>query len=649
MIKRSTIPVFPIEQIMIPKETVEKIISSARVEEVIIDFVNLKKRGVNMIGLCPFHDEKTPSFVVSPTKELYKCFGCGKAGNSVRFLMEHEKYNYPEALKYLAKKYNITIKEEEESDEQKQERDEISSLYIVLVFAQEFYHSYLMESEDGKAVGLAYLKERQIKPDAIRHFQLGFSPSAKDAFSKAALNKGYKEEFLIGAGLSIKTNEGSLIDRFRKRIMFPIHSASGRILGFGGRTLSSATKEAKYINSPETKVYNKSQVLYGLYQAKHSVQKEGKVFLVEGYTDVIALQQAGIENVVASLGTSLTPEHTRLVKRYSNNLNFIFDGDEAGIKASLRGIDIALKAELNVRIIALPEGEDPDSYSHKDDRNELVHFLKKNAIDFILFKSRFLFGDVSTDPIQKAEAVRNIIKSIIQIPNHIHRSSYLKELSSELDIEEEILYRELNNQLRARRTQLSAKKVRKEEEKPAVSGLEDKLLRSTASEQERIIINLLILAGNEEFNEESKCADIILENIMEYDWENPLLQKVFNHYVDFKQQNKIYPGIKHFVQHADQLFQDIASEAAFMDSNISENWSKKTGRIVSSEIDYSKDISSSIKHLEIRKLQSLMKENQKKMKQKDLSQEEAIEYLKIHKKLNERIKELSLRLGIVIY
>jgi DNA primase len=634
---------------MIPHETVEKIISSARVEEVVGDFVNLKKRGVNMIGLCPFHDEKTPSFVVSPSKELYKCFGCGKAGNSVRFLMDHEKYNYPEALKFLAAKYGITIEEEEVSDEQRIERDEISSIYIVLEFANEFYHNYLLNSEDGKAIGLAYLKERKIDLETTKHYQIGFSPAQKDTFSKAALAKGYKDDFLVAAGLSIKTNDGFLIDRFRARIMFPIHSASGRVLGFGGRILTSNPKEAKYINSPETKVYNKSSVLYGLFQAKHSIQKEGKVYLVEGYTDVVALKQAGIENVVASLGTSLTPEHTRLVKRYSNNLTFIFDGDEAGIKASLRGIDIALKEELNVRIVALPTGEDPDSFSKKHDRNELIHFLKKNASDFILFKSRFLFGDVSNDPIQKAEAVRNIIKSIIQIPNHIHRSSYLKELSSELDIEEEILYRELNSQLRSKRTQIETKTVRKEEKKPEKSDLEGKMLKSTSSEQERIIINLLIMAGSEDFEDESKCADIILENIMEYEWENPLLKKVFDHYVDYKQQNKIYPEIKYFVQHPEQFFQDIASEAAFMDSSISENWSKKTGRNVESEIDYRKDIASSIKHLEIRKLQSLMKENQKKMKQQDVGEEESIEYLKIHKKLSERIKELSQQLGIVIY
>jgi DNA primase len=634
---------------MIPQETVEKIISTARVEEVISDFVHLKKRGVNMIGLCPFHDEKTPSFVVSPSKELYKCFGCGKAGNSVRFLMDHEKYNYPEALRYLAAKYNIKIEEEEVSDEQRQERDEISSIYIVLSFAEEFYHNHLLHTEDGRAIGQAYLKERKINKETVDTFKIGLSPSKRDAFCQAALLKGYKPEFLIAAGLAIKTQDGGLLDRFRNRLMFPIHSVSGRVLGFGGRILGSANKEAKYINSPETKVYNKSKVLYGLFQAKQNIQKEGKVYLVEGYTDVVALQQAGISNVVASLGTSLTNEHTRLVKRYTNNLTFIFDGDDAGIKASLRGIDIALKEELNVRIVALPDAEDPDSFSKKKDRNELNLFLKKNASDFILFKSRFLFGDVSNDPIQKAEAVRNIIKSIVQIPNHINRSSYLKELSSELNIEEEILYRELNTQLRSRRRTIQSKQVPKEEESKEKISLQEKLLKGSASEQEKIIINLLLLSGNDSFDDESKCADIILENLLEYEWENPLLQKVFDFYVEIKKQTKNYPDIKSFVQHSDPFFQEIASEAAFMDANISENWSKKTGREINSQIDHRKDINSVITHLEIRKLQSLMKENQKKMKQSDLGDEEAIEYLKIHKKLSERIKLLSSQLGIVIY
>ncbi|MFC2114570.1 DNA primase [Bacteroidota bacterium] len=634
---------------MIPHETVDKIISSAHVEDIVGEFVNLKRRGVNLIGLCPFHNEKTPSFVVSPSKDLYKCFGCGKAGNSVRFLMDHEKYSYPEALKYLAAKYNITIEEEEVTDEQRLERDELSSIYIVLNFAQEFYHDFLLNQEEGKNIGQAYLKERGINASSVTHFKIGYSPSQKDAFSKAALAKGYKAEFLVAAGLSIKTQEGGLIDRFRDRIMFPILSVSGRALGFGGRTLKSNPTEAKYINSPETKVYSKSKILYGIHQAKNSIQKQAKLYLVEGYTDVVALYQAGFENVVASLGTSLTEDHTRLVKRYTNNLTFVFDGDEAGIKASLRGIDIALKQELNIRIIALPDGEDPDTYCKKHEKTDLNLFFKKNSVDFILFKSRFLYGESPNDPIQKAEAVRNIIKSIIQIPNHINRSSYLKELSTELDIEEEILYRELNNQLRAKRskTSVSPRQDHKENEQP--SGLEEKLLKGTTTEQERNIINLLLLVGKLAYNPESTCADVIFNNIMEYEWENHIYKSVFDHYVKYWQENKSFPEIVYFTRSEETYLQEIATEAAFMDVNLSENWTRKTGREVMSNIDFTRDVDSALKHLEIRKLQSLMKENQKKMRQSDLSDEESVEYLKIHKKLSERINEISRQIGIVIY
>jgi len=632
---------------MITQESIEKILSAVRIDEVVSDFVSLKRHGGNLRGLCPFHQEKTPSFFVSPSKEIYKCFGCGASGNAVRFLMEHEKYTYPETLKYLARKYNVTV-DESFSEENKKEKDEIASIYIVLAFAQEFYHQYLTESNEGKSIGAEYLKQRGITDQSVKQFGLGLSPSAKDMFTAAALKKGYEEKFLTESGLSLKTNEGKLIDRFRERIMFPIFSITGRVLGFGGRVMGSSTNEAKYINSPETPIFSKGKILFGLNLAKNNIQRNDKCYLAEGYTDVIALHQAGIDNVVASLGTSLTEDHTRLIKRYTNNLTFIFDGDEAGIKASIRGIDIALKEEMNVRVIALPEGEDPDSFTQKNNASDLKLYLKKNDIDFLIFKTKFLFGEKQDDPVKKAEIVRNLIKSIIQIPNHISRSNYVKELSFELDIEEEILYRELNNQLAS---QSKSAKVGKDPKTQSESSPKqfDQHLKSTVSEQEKNMIKLLIIAGNTNINENRKCADLIFDTIKDTSWEIDSLGKIFQYYFTYRQEKKEYPEIKHFLHHPEPLFQEIASEVSFIDMGISENWSKKTGRDIPQNFNFIKEISYSLKHFELRKLQSMLKDNVKNLRQKDLSNEEEAHYQKIHQVLLSHISTLSKELGIAYY
>lgn len=633
--------------IMIRREVIESILSAVRIEEVIGEFVSLKKAGNNYRGLCPFHNEKTPSFYVSPSKEIYKCFGCQRVGNAVNFLMEHEKYTYPEALKYLAAKYHIHVEETFDTEDAKLEKEEQSSIYIVLAFAQEFFHDYLLNTEEGKTKGLEYFKSRGINLETIKQFGLGMSPSEKDLFSRTALQKGFKEKYLVDSGMSIKANDGRLIDRFRERVMFPIYSITNRVLGFGGRILGNLPNEAKYINSPETTIFSKGKTLFGLNLSKHSIQRNDKCYLVEGYTDVIALFQQGFDNVVASLGTSLTEDHTRLIKRYTNNLTFIFDGDEAGIKAALRGIDIALRDELNTRIIALPHGEDPDSFTKKFHLNDIRLFFKKNETDFLIFKTRFLFGNQTDDPIKKAEVVKNIIKSIIQIPNFITRSNYLKKLSFELGIEEEILYRELNLQLSSQKTNISVKKS--PETKTSQQDSLPMHLRSTVSEQEKNIIKLLLAAGNTEYNPLIKCADVIFDHIADTKWEIKEFETIYNYYFAFRQEKKEYPELKHFLHHPEKLFQQIAAEVIRFDKGLSENWLKITGRDVPLHFNYIKEIESALKHFTFRKYQSMLQENTRKLREKNLSVEEQQHYQEVQKAIQEIITRLTTELGVVIY
>ncbi|MEA3495250.1 MAG: DNA primase, partial [Bacteroidota bacterium] len=565
---------------MIPQETIDEIFAVAKLEEVIGEFVNLKQKGANYVGLCPFHDEKTPSFYVSPVKEIFKCFGCGKAGNVVRFLMDHEKMSYPDALRYLAKKYRIEI-EEDNTEEAQKERDEISSLHIVLSFAEDFYHDYLLNTDEGKRIGLEYLKNRGISSETINKFKIGFSSAERNSFSKAAIKKKFNEKHLIAAGLSIKTHDGQLIDRFRERVIFPIHSVAGRAIGFGGRILKKNPKEAKYINSPETKVYNKSQILYGLDLAKDMIRKRSEVFLVEGYTDVVALSQAGVGNVVASLGTSLTEQHTKLIKKYTDNLIFIFDGDEAGTKASLRGIDIALKNELNVKAISLPEGEDPDSFSKKNNPQELKIFIDENAEDFIFFKTKLLFDKEKDDPIKKADALRNIVKSIAFIPNHISRSIYIKNLGRKLDIDEETLYTELDRILLSKQKDeiKRAKFKSKRDEKDKIS-LNEKFSIQTSEEQEKGIVKLLILYGSNEYEEGISVAEKIIEHVKESEWKNPLYLEIFNDYINYYNNNNKYPEINHYLINTNIQFQDFATSFVTIKNELSQNWKTRYGKSI---------------------------------------------------------------------
>ena len=448
---------------MISQNTIDTVFETARVEEVIGDFVNLKRAGSNFKGLSPFSDERSPSFMVSPAKGIWKDFSTGKGGNSVKFLMEHSQFTYPEAIRYLARKYNIEIEETEQTDAEKAITDVRESMYLVSEFAKEYFHNTLLYSEEGKAIGLSYFKERGFTNETIKKFSLGYSPETWDALTKEALGKGYKLEFLESTGLTI-AREDRPFDRFKGRVMFPIESMSGRVLGFGGRILTNDKKAAKYLNSPESDIYHKSRVLYGIFQAKQSIAKLNNCYLVEGYTDVIQFHQAGIENVVASSGTALTPDQIRLVNRLTKNITVLFDGDAAGLRASIRGIDLILEEGMNVRVCAFPDGEDPDSFARKNSHDDLVAYLEANSKDFIQFKASILMNEAKNDPIKKADLIRDMVTSISKIPDRIQREVYLQECARIMDISEQVLVSTLAQLIQ--KDIAEANKKQKQEQKP---------------------------------------------------------------------------------------------------------------------------------------------------------------------------------------
>ncbi|REH56805.1 DNA primase [Tenacibaculum gallaicum] len=499
---------------MITQQTIDRVFESARVEEVIGEFVQLKKSGSNFKGLSPFTDERTPSFMVSPVKQIWKDFSTGKGGNAISFLMEHEHYTYPEAIRWLAKKYNIEIEETEQSDEEKQQMNERESMFLVSKFAKDYFHDVLLNTQNGRAIGLSYFKERGFREDTIEKFDLGYCKDEWDNFTKAALAKGYDLKYLKSTGLTIVKEGGAedrKFDRFKGRVMFPIHSMSGRILGFGGRILTNDKKAAKYLNSPESDIYHKSKILYGLYQAKKEIAKEDNCFLVEGYTDVISFHQSGIENVVASSGTALTPDQIRLVNRLTQNITVLFDGDAAGVRASLRGIDLILEQGMNVRVVAFPEGEDPDSFAKAHSNAELKQYLEEKSQDFIEFKVSLLMKEAANDPVKKAGLIRDIVTSISKIPDGIQREVYVQECARIMDISERVLFSELAQLLKkgaasVRKSsvgqdpnQLPPDHFQEQTSMEAIKGGKGKLQQSINQLNilEKEIIRILLLYGNE--------------------------------------------------------------------------------------------------------------------------------------------------------
>ncbi|MFM1754753.1 MAG: primase [Bacteroidota bacterium] len=565
---------------MISKATIDTVYETARVEEVIGDFVQLKRAGSNFKGLSPFSDERSPSFMVSPVKQIWKDFSSGKGGNAVAFIMEHEHFTYPEAIRYLARKYNIEIEETEQTDEEKANTDIKESMYLVSEFAKNYFHNTLLHSEEGKAIGLSYFKERGFKNETIAKFALGYSPETWDAFTKEALGKGYKLEFLESTGLTIPRDDRPF-DRFKGRVMFPIQSMSGRILGFGGRILTNDKKAAKYLNSPESEIYHKSKVLYGIFQAKQSIAKLNNCFLVEGYTDVIQFNQAGIENVVASSGTALTPDQIRLINRLTKNITVLFDGDAAGLRASIRGIDLILEEGMNVKVCAFPDGEDPDSFAKKTSYDDLVAYLEHNAKDFIQFKASLLMKDAQNDPIKKADLIREMVQSISKIPDRIQREIYIQECSRIMDISEQVLVSTL--------AQLVQKDIAEVGKKQKQEQKAFEVVKNEAPVQaqkidilyhlERKIIEILLLYGNKT----EVFEDVLLKNNSEGEVEhvvekkeyrvfqriylslqedevelaNPLFRALFNDLISYYLQNDEF-GIENYLkQLPDQFAQEV--------------------------------------------------------------------------------------------
>lgn len=581
---------------MISKATIDTVFETARVEEVIGDFVQLKRAGSNFKGLSPFSDERSPSFMVSPVKQIWKDFSSGKGGNSVAFLMEHEHFTYPEAIRYLAKKYNIEIEETERSDEEKAEANEKESMYLVSEFAKKYFHDILLNNEEGQAIGYSYFKERGFTGDTIKKFELGYSPESWDAFTKEALGKGYKLEYLDKTGMTI-VKDDKQFDRFKGRVMFPIQSMSGRTLGFGGRILTNDKKAAKYLNSPESDIYHKSKVLYGIFHAKQAIAKQDICYLVEGYTDVIQFHQAGIENTVSSSGTALTPDQIRLINRLTKNITVLFDGDAAGLRASIRGIDLILEEGMNVKVCTFPDGEDPDSFARKNSHDDLIQYLNTNSKDFIQFKASLLMDEAKNDPVKKAGLIRDMVTSISKIPDRIQREIYIQETARIMDISEQVLVNTLAQLVQKDITE-SGKKIKQEQKAFEVVKndipVEQQRRVDVLYELERKIIEILLLYGNrqEEFedvllktNEEGEIYEAsekkeykVFQRIYlslqedEVELANPLFRDIYNDLVNYFHQNEVF-HMEHYLMHlAPELAQEVTDILMQEERELLHNW-----------------------------------------------------------------------------
>ncbi len=583
---------------MITRETIDKVFDAARVEEVIGDFVQLKRAGSNFKGLSPFSEERTPSFMVSPVKQIWKDFSTGKGGSAVTFLMEHEHFTYPEAIRYLAKKYNIEIEETEVSQDEKIEANERESMYLVSEFARNYFQETLLKSEEGKAIGLTYFKERGFTTETIAKFGLGYSPETWDAFTKEALSKGYQLDYLEKTGLTIVREDGKHFDRFKGRVMFPIQSLSGRVLGFGGRILTNDKKAAKYLNSPESDIYHKSKVLYGIFHAKQSIAKQNNCYLVEGYTDVIQMHQAGIENVVASSGTALTPDQIRLINRLTKNITVLFDGDAAGLRASIRGIDLILEEGMNVKVCTFPDGDDPDSFARKNSYEDVIQYLENNAKDFIQFKASMLMDEAKNDPIKKADLIRDMVVSISKIPDRIKREVYIQECSRIMDISEQVLLNTLA-QLVQKDISEANKQFKQEQKAFEVVKNESQIAQEKINvvfELERKIIEILLLYGNHEeqfedvilkANEDGELIEVVekkdykvFQRIFlslqedEIELANPLFKEIYEDLIEKYNQEEF--NREYYFQQLSPEFSQVVTDILMQDEKeVLHNWETK--------------------------------------------------------------------------
>lgn len=675
---------------MISQTTIQQILARLDILDVVGDFVKLKKRGSNYLGLCPFHNEKTPSFTVSPAKEIYKCFGCGKSGNSISFIMEHEKYSYVDALKWLANKYGIEVEETFASDEQRQQMQVADSLYIINAFAQQYFSQQLFETEEGQDIGLSYFKERGFREEIIRKFQLGYSPERRDAFTKEALAKQYNSELLVKTGLVANRND-QLVDNYRGRVIFPVHNHSGKVLGFGARILKTTDKAPKYINTPENEIYIKSKILYGSYFARQAIDKADECLLVEGYTDVISLHQSGIENVVASGGTSLTTDQLRLVKKYTNNLTIIYDGDAAGVKAALRGLDMALEEGLNVKLVLIPDKEDPDSYVNKVGAAAFREFVQQNKKDFILFQLEVALKDAGNDSVRKADVVNKMAETISKInkaEDFTKQQDYIKQCSQILKIDESGLHALVNKFIRDRISTMEKKlpfgeaKTHEENAKQAAETNYDEATFTLLFKdelQEREVARILLEHGNKKWDAIKLVAEHVLEEMVDESlMDNPEVIKLLHACKTLLQQDPSKLEKNFFVYHPDVQLSALAVSLLNFPYEESEHWkrefSQNTGYqqklFQQSYEDFiqtlakgndeelmrfmkigedrtNEEVDSAINYLKLRKIKRMLLENQVDL-EKPHTEEEYDMLRQTHLHLKEMEMELTKKMGAVI-
>ena len=644
---------------MIPQETIQQIVSRIDIIEIINSFVKLKKRGVNYIGLCPFHNEKSPSFTVSPSKEIYKCFGCGRSGNAISFLMEHEKYSYVEALKWLAAKYNVEIEEKETSPEFKEQQQVADSLYIINKFAQKFFSDQLLNEEEGINIGLSYLKERGFRDEIIKKFELGYNPEARDTFAKAAIEMQFNKELLQKSGLAV-ARENGLQDNYRGRIIFPIHNQSGKVTGFGARLIRKNDKAPKYINTPENEIYVKSKILYGSWFARQAIDKADECLLVEGYTDVVSLHQAGIENVVASGGTSLTPDQLRIIKKYTPNLTILYDGDAAGIKAALRGLDLALEEGLNVKLVLLPNQEDPDSYIQKNGASSFITFIAENKKDFILFQLEFALKDAGEDINKRAQVVVRIAESISKInktEDFTRQQDFIRKTAELLKIDEGGLHN-LVNKFTRDKLEKEEKKLFPQEKKiqepggeiMELSGEETDALGLLKNEvyHERSVVRCLLEFGLKEWEDGKTVADYLLYDFIDDELiDDPMLKKIISFYKIWYEEN-LEPTAKTFLYNEDLKMGNAVVSLIEFPYEVSEGWEKKYEMAVPTREDnYKKDIVSSLRYLELKRIKKLISENEDEL-EKSASMERQILLIQTHSHLKNMEIQLTQEIGMVI-
>ncbi|MDZ7636089.1 MAG: DNA primase [Bacteroidales bacterium] len=642
---------------MIDHSTIERIFDAAQITDVVQEFVSLKRRGVNMLGLCPFHNEKTPSFTVSPAKGIFKCFGCGKGGNAVNFIMEHEHLSYPEALRWLAKKYHIEVEEKEVTPEEIAKQNERESMLVVTQYAARQFTENLFHGHEGMALGLSYFRERGFADAVLRKFEVGYCNEKRDDFTQKAVAAGYRSEYLVASGLTID-REGYLFDRFAGRIMFPIHSLSGQVLGFGGRIIKTDAKAAKYVNTPETEIYHKSRIVYGIFQARQAIIKEDRCYLVEGYTDVLSMHESGVENVVASSGTALTQEQIRLIKRFTPNITMLYDGDPAGVKASVRGTDMVLEEGMNVRIVMLPGGEDPDSYSKKVSEEEFKRYLKENETDFIRFKTSLLLDEAQSDPVRRANLVREVVRSIAVIPDQITRTVYVKECSMQLSMPEEVV---LDEVLKLRKQQ----SFRDRNAWPAQDALvspqtqaprQQRKKEETSHYSEQEILRLLIRYGSvvlsrvtdRETGTETitTVADYIISQITEdeLEFENPVFALIFSE-IKFIVSQGLVPGDRHFVHHADPVISAIAVDMLTEQYTLSRIWNSRGAYVETEDMKLKEIVPDSVLKFKSDKIKVMQKELRRAMTEAAGDDGKISELQERYKTMTSLQKKISTGLG----